>query len=99
MGTRTYSVKTAAKRLGVSDSLMRYYVRKGKIKSKRIKYGPRRFKYVIMEDDLLEFIKNPKMEKVRIRGGKQGSMIGPYRITRVNGELIIERIGTTTFSL
>lgn len=93
MSSKIYSVATAAKELNISDSLMRYYVREGRIKSRKIltpDSAGSKFKYVITEEALLEFMKLPKRKR-GIR--KSSTMIGPYRITRVNGELVTERVG------
>ena len=72
---------------------VRNYINQGKIEAERISIKSAvkgSFKYVIKEEVLLELMKLPK-----IKSGptESGTKIGPYRITRVNGELVTERVG------
>ncbi len=92
MSSKIYSIVTAAKKAGLSPATIRKYCVNGMIKSRMApaRHGLKLKKYEIKEEDLLKFLKENRLTQ----GPKaSGTKIGPYRITRVNGELITERIG------
>ena len=92
MNSKIYSIITAAKKSGLSPATIRKYCVNGALKSKMApaRHDLKLKKYEIKEKDLLKFLKENRLTQ----GPKEsGTKIGPYRITRINGELVTERVG------
>lgn len=86
----SYSAIQVARKLNISRNTVHTYCRSGKIKAIKIpKLGRPGFKYLIEGDDFLRLLNKGPIS----RGPQEvGTRLGPFRITRVDGNLITERV-------
>lgn len=82
-----FDVTTAAEFLGISPRSVNTYCSSGRLIGEK-STGPGHKHWVISKESLLKFRK-----KARLNCGKNsGEIIGPFRIRRIAGELITERM-------